>query len=181
MNTLELPVEARCQTKQYAKTLKEVHMAAIPSKYMDAQSVEEVAQLLKEDDRDDALAERTWEEICHVREQIGDNLSMDELEAVAGGSGTRDWWKSGCAATVEPGSSCWGTDGGCSYVNIHYWTVPGTQSCIYCGAKYTYTYGYSFPDGSKGYEYGCRECGKWFTYNKYAGEWQECMSRIMNK
>lgn len=45
-----------------------IDMAQIPDKYMNAQGIEEVVELLKEDDKDVALAERTWQEICHVRE-----------------------------------------------------------------------------------------------------------------
>ena len=52
-------------------------------------------------------------------------LSQDELEAVSGG---RDWMAEGCAATVEAGSSCWGTDA-CSGINVHYQFFDASVKC----------------------------------------------------
>ena len=40
----------------------------------------------------------------------------------------------GCAATVEEGSDCWGTDGGCDLCNIEYTNLP-TRICYQCGRK----------------------------------------------
>ena len=57
------------------------------------------------------------------------------LETVSGGVNHRDYWGSGCAATVEPGSDCWGTDGGCSVHNIEYQHMP-TGFCPDCGRPY---------------------------------------------
>ena len=58
-------------------------------------------------------------------------LSPDELESLSGGNRgllgycnsyhTRDRGLWGCAATVEDGSDCWGTDGGCNTFNIAYY------------------------------------------------------------
>ena len=56
-------------------------------------------------------------------------LSTDELDAVSGGVTTRDWQKEGCAATVEAGSDCWGTDGGCLACNISYSGVSESDRC----------------------------------------------------
>ena len=58
-------------------------------------------------------------------------ISPDELESLSGGAQrkevlncsfchTRSSKDSGCAATVEEGSDCWGTDGGCMVCNINY-------------------------------------------------------------
>lgn len=47
-------------------------------------------------------------------------LSTDELSAVSGGATERDYATEGCAATVENGSHCFGTDGGCLIVNIDF-------------------------------------------------------------
>ena len=59
-------------------------------------------------------------------------LDPDELEALNGGAeenparykcirmGYRSKSVYGCAATVEDGSDCWGTDGGCVTFNICY-------------------------------------------------------------
>ncbi|MBR7045653.1 MAG: hypothetical protein IKI23_08345 [Lachnospiraceae bacterium] len=59
----------------------------------------------------------------------GMELSIDELAAVAGGVTTRDWQSEGCAATVEKGSDCWGTDGGCTVCNISYFGVSESDRC----------------------------------------------------
>ena len=52
-------------------------------------------------------------------------LSQEELEAVSGG---RDWSQEGCAATVEEGSKCWGTDA-CSGINVHYDYFDASYKC----------------------------------------------------
>ena len=59
----------------------------------------------------------------------GKELSMDELDAVSGGVTTRNWQTDGCAATVEAGSDCWGTDGGCLAINISYTGVSESDRC----------------------------------------------------
>ena len=59
----------------------------------------------------------------------GKELSVDELDAVSGGVTTRNWQREGCAATVEAGSDCWGTDGGCSVSNISYYGVSESDRC----------------------------------------------------
>ena len=126
------------------------------AKLKKAKNIEEVAALLKAYGQDEALAEEIWKEIEDFLEKEGKELSLDELEAVAGG---RDWVEKGCAATVEPDSDCWRTDGGCFACNIDYTNAPCKQKCLYCGAKWT---GYRvlghFPDKL----YLCRECGKHF-------------------
>jgi hypothetical protein len=50
---------------------------------LEAQSVDEVAQILKEAGDVEAKAEKTWHEISQLREQEGKDLSLDELDAVA--------------------------------------------------------------------------------------------------
>ena len=99
-----------------AKLSKELY-----SKLLLADSQEEVTELLKAGGREDVPAQEVWEQVQQRRAQDGMELSLDELEDVAGG---RDWMKEGCAATVEPGSDCWGTDGGCALCNIEYTNLP---------------------------------------------------------
>ena len=98
-----------------------------------SRSAEEAAALLKEVGVDAPQAERIWNEISAFREDK--ELSLDELETVSGGVNHRDYWGSGCAATVEPGSDCWGTDGGCSVNNIEYKHMPN-GFCPDCGRPY---------------------------------------------
>ena len=99
-----------------AKLSKELY-----SKLLLADSQEEVTELLKAGGREDVPAQEVWEQVQQRRAQDGMELSLDELEDVAGG---RDWMAQGCAATVEPGSDCWGTDGGCDLCNIEYTNLP---------------------------------------------------------
>ena len=99
------------------------------AKLMTAQSLEEVTELLKEAGADEPLAERLWAELEHKREADGRELSLDELDAVSGG---RDYFKDGCASTVEPGSDCWNVDGGCVLVYYEYEHMPNAY-CENCG------------------------------------------------
>ncbi len=69
------------------------------------------------------------EEISSILKEDEPELSLDELEAVSGGVTTRNWSKDGCAATVEEGSNCWGTDGGCTLINIKYTSVYESNRC----------------------------------------------------
>ena len=101
------------------------------SKLLLADSQEEVTELLKAGGREDVPAEEVWEQVQQRRAQDGMELNLDELEDVAGG---RDWMQEGCAATVEEGSDCWGTDGGCDLCNIEYTNLP-TDICYQCGRK----------------------------------------------
>jgi hypothetical protein len=99
-------------------------------------------------------------------------LDDSELDAVAGRS--RDWVEEGCASTVESGSSCWGEDGGCILINIHYDIMPCKQPCIFCGAKYTWDVSFQTNmSGGINYKYQCRECKKWFYYNSKHSQWEE--------
>ena len=109
-----------------AKLSKELY-----SKLLLADSQEEVTELLKANGREDLPAQEVWEQVQQRRAQDGMELSLDELEDVAGG---RDWMQEGCAATVEEGSDCWGTDGGCDLCNIEYTNLP-TRTCYQCGRK----------------------------------------------
>lgn len=124
------------------------------SKLLLADSQEEVTELLKAGGREDVPAQEVWEQVQQRRAQDGTELSLDELEDVAGGVTERDWIEDGCAATVESGSDCWGTDGGCTMVNIHYYNKP-THNCPKCGKKSAITSG--SVDGKQ--RYHCRYCG----------------------
>ena len=128
------------------------------AKLKKAQNPEEVAELLKADGHDEEDAEKIWGELEKMHAEENQELSLDELDAVAGG---RDWLKKGCAATVEPGSNCWGTDGGCKIMNIKYDNKPCDQCCMFCGARYT-----AFMVRKDGFQYyACRECGAEFYFN----------------
>ncbi|MCR5664488.1 MAG: hypothetical protein K6G17_06380 [Oscillospiraceae bacterium] len=123
------------------------------SKLLLADSQEEVTALLKAGGREDVPAQEVWEKVQQRRAQDGMELSLDELADVAGG---RDWMQEGCAATVEPGSDCWGTDGGCDLCNIEYTNLP-TDNCPKCG-KLSARVASSCMNIST-YTYTCRYCG----------------------
>ena len=140
----------------------------LKAKLLAAQSAEEVTELVKADGQE-ITAEKAahfWEEIKKLREQDGKELSLDELEAVSGGS--RNYLTEGCAATVEPDSDCWGTDGGCWVINIDYSNWPDNLQCPKCGryvhkVRDIYSYGnnseHNLPRGS----YHVCECPKCST------------------
>ena len=93
-----------------------------------AENAEEIAQLLKADGQevDEKTVERFWAEVTRMRESDGTELSLDELDTVAGG---RDWMLEGCKATVEPGSNCWGIDGGCWKIHVKYTNFHPELKC----------------------------------------------------
>lgn len=145
-------------------------MTAILDKLMEAKGVEEVAEILRAEGWDEAMAQRAWEEVCHAKDQMGGELSLDELDAVAGGVERRDWLKEGCAATVEPSSNCWGTDGGCCELNINYLFMPSEQKCLYCDAPYTFEMNLQTWGSNHYFQYECRKCGAVFRYLR--GKWE---------
>ena len=137
----------------------------IIAKLKKANSIEEVTELLKADGQDENEAQKIWKELENLRAEEGKELSLDELESVAGGLKHRDWLEDGCAATVEPGSDCWHTDGGCSLVNIKYSNKPSPLAkCPVCGA-------YSLDIDGNWYTsiIQCRIHGKW--QENRAGTW----------
>ena len=99
-----------------------------------AQGEEEVRAILAEAGQEATAeeVERIVAEIAHAAEHDGEGLSLDELDAVAGGGWMRDYREYGCAATVEPGSDCWGTDGGCAALHNTYLNKPVNVKCS-CG------------------------------------------------
>lgn len=104
------------------------------AKLLVAKDADEVAAIIA-----DAGQEATTEEIDRIvgelryaAEHDGMGLSLDELDAVAGGGWIRYYHKDGCAATVEFGSDCWGEDGGCSIINNTYMSRPVDVKCT-CG------------------------------------------------
>lgn len=109
---------------EFSKELKE--------KLVHAKTMDDVKQILQEHSEDVTLTEPLWKEIEHMRQTV----SLDELEAVTGGK-DRDFIKDGCAATVEPGSSCWGTDA-CDYLNVSYDNKPTVLKCPDCGGVLCY-------------------------------------------
>ena len=105
----------------------------LKAKLLAAKSAEEVTELVKADGQEITAedAAHLWEEITRKREQNGKELSLDELEAVSGGA-DRDWLEDGCAATVEPGSSCWSNDA-CNKWDVVYDHKPSKNTCPACG------------------------------------------------
>ena len=132
------------------------------AKLLAAQSAEEVTELIKADGQEITAedAARFLEEIEKQHEQEGKELSLDELGAVAGGAiRNRDYLKEGCAATVEPHSRCWGTDGGCLAINIDYTNWPCNTRCPKCG-RYTHSVRSYLNKDGLWTVYACPECGE---------------------
>lgn len=128
-------------------------------KLLVAESKEEVACLLEKEEITDPTADEVWEQIQEYSQDQTEaaELSMDELEDVVGGGKfprkKRSWYNVGCAATVEIGSNCWGTDGGCVTCNICYDDHPNIN-CPKCGRQ-----AYSNNSAANGHIY-CRNCGE---------------------
>ena len=133
----------------------------LKKKAMEAASAEEIMEIMKA-----AGEEITAEEAERFYEKVQDKktdreLSPDELEAVAGGE-DRDWLRDGCAATVEAGSDCYGTDM-CGLWPVTYEHRPTRHKCSVCG-------GILYSNGSTGggffeeevYHYKCASCGAQF-------------------
>ena len=133
----------------------------LKKKAMEAAGAEEIMKIMKA-----AGEEITAEEAERFYEKVQDKktdreLSLDELEAVAGGE-DRDWLRDGCAATVEAGSDCYGTDM-CGLWPVTYEHRPTRHKCSVCG-------GILYSNGSTGggffeeevYHYKCASCGAQF-------------------
>ena len=133
----------------------------LKKKAMEAAGAEEIMEIMKV-----AGEEITAEEAERFYEKVQDKktdreLSLDELEAVAGGE-DRDWLRDGCAATVEAGSDCYGTDM-CGLWPVTYEHRPTRHKCSVCG-------GILYSNGSTGggffeeevYHYKCASCGAQF-------------------
>ena len=100
-------------------------------KLLSAKSRSEITDILKAAGQEISEEETAslYRKVQELRGVEGRELSLDELDAVSGGVTNRNWQRDGCAATVEEGSNCWGTDGGCTYVNIHYSGVDEGDRC----------------------------------------------------
>ncbi len=95
---------------------------------------------------------------------LNNEPSEDELEAATGGS--RDFAKEGCAATVEFDSHCWGTDGGCTVVNIKYENAPIGFRCSVCGKKQIFIDTKGSTDIMK-HVYVCKNCGRIYKFGEH--------------
>lgn len=133
-------------------------------KLLEAESLEEVAGYLKAEGVSEPAAEEVWEKLQEKKqaETETQEMSLEELDDVAGGTicvgGERDWFTQGCAATVEKGSDCWHTDGGCAISNIEYGNPPNC-SCPRCGRD-AHRFR-SFDDVlDRTSTYRCRACGE---------------------
>ena len=142
----------------------------LEKKIMASGSAEEIAEMLKAEGREIApeKAAELYEE-AKVRQGEVKTLSLDELDAVSGGE-VRDWLKQGCAATVEYGSDCWGSDGGCSIMHNQYYNEPdGYQRCVFCGGQVHYGgtvwYWVGFADdrNREVYKFTCPKCGLFYV------------------
>lgn len=133
----------------------------LKKKAMEAAGAEEIMEIMKA-----AGEEITAEEAERFYEKVQDKktdreLSPDEMAAVAGGE-DRDWLRDGCAATVEAGSDCYGTDM-CGLWPVIYEHRPTRHKCSVCG-------GILYSNGSTGggffeeevYHYKCASCGAQF-------------------
>ena len=137
------------------------------AKLKKAQSLEEVTGILEAGGQDVSKAEKLWDEIKTMREGEDAELSIDELEAVSGGA--RNWLEKGCAATVEPDSECWGTDGGCEWWNVKYKYAPEDDMvCPFCGAYPVGKIQKRHPE-----IWQCRKCGARFQPNWGNGTWAD--------
>ena len=134
-------------------------------KLTNAKTREEAAALLKAEGIEDAPEEKIWEQVQQLRVPEAQELSLDELDDVAGGVTERDWMASGCAATVEPGSDCWGTDGGCSMCNIKYVNKP-QYNCIRCN-RFSAFYPYN-------------ALGTWFIKCRYCGIYSTSIAELQS-
>ncbi len=132
----------------------------LKKKAMEAASAEEVMEIVRAAGKE-ITAEEAKQFFEKVQAQKTDKaLSLDELEAVSGGQEwgncvwVRDYATEGCAATVEPSSNCWGTDGNCWVGNISYIPGPVDVKCPDCGV-------YMYIGGPNNYAI-CWKCHKGF-------------------
>lgn len=131
----------------------------------EAGSAKEVQEILNglgfESNEEEAT--KLFKEIQLFHSASIEELSEDELAAISGG---RDYAKDGCAATVEPGSDCWGEDGGCIAIHFSYSHPPIKYQCKKCG---TYLYRFKQDPGSI-FKYGlkCRNCGATYIEIEFA-------------
>ena len=129
-----------------------------------AQGTDEVAAILTDAGAQatEAEVERIAGELAYADEHDGEELSLDEMDAVAGG---RDFSETGCAATVEPGSNCWGEDGGCTFVHFSYVNGPSKYKGP-CG-HYTFCDGRcANGDGPWNYWMVCPVCQQMYTISQ---------------
>ena len=140
-----------------------INLEELKKKAMEAASAEEVMEIVRAAG-EEITAEEAKQFFEKVQERKTDKaLSLDELDAVTGGEEFslvrwgitfRDYSREGCAATVEPGSHCWGTDGGCIAVDRVYIPGPVDAKCPNCGV-------YCYVGGRNNYLV-CPKCGKGF-------------------
>lgn len=127
----------------------------IENNLLKALSIKDVSKVFK--DHNISLTEKAIMEIFVkirlLRKDDGDTLSEDELMSVNAG---RDYVTEGCAATVEPGSDCWGVDGGCTAIHYSYDNKPTLAKCDQCG---NYMYIKDDQNGNPMVLYRCRYCG----------------------
>lgn len=128
-----------------------------------AENAGQFYELLKEEGYtlEEETAKRLFEQ---EKRAANEEVSEEELAVVSGG---RDYATEGCAATVEYGSSCWGTDSGCFVANIEYAHAPGKELCPVCGKQTTYM----SHEGVNVFYYTCRSCGSEFIDLPWRDTW----------
>ena len=128
-----------------------------------AQSVQEVTELFRENGQEisDQEAQRLFEKAHPQLEE----LSLDEMDAVAGGASSRDYLKDGCAVTVEFGSHCYFSNDGCAWLTVVYDNSPSDRICPDCGGMLCF-----WDDIYRGLDnrnrYNCSGCGGFYEEYK---------------
>lgn len=135
----------------------------LAQKLMNVKSAKEAAVLLKENGHDigEEKARRLFEKIQQ------EELSLDELEAVSGGS-KRDYIKSGCAVTVEANSDCYFSNDACTWLTVSYDNMPTTNKCPDCGGILCY-WDTVWEGISNKPRYNCAGCGGFFIDDSLHG------------
>lgn len=139
----------------------------IEKQLLQTKSVDEAKTLLAENgiSLSDKEADEMYKKIEEQAPDFSKEVSLDELDAVSGGwFGFRNYKEKGCAATVELGSSCWGTDGDCAFVNVSYTHGP-EKRCDKCGGTMINDRDMT---GISGYILKCQKCG--FEEKKYLSD-----------
>ena len=126
---------------------------ALKLKALEAASPEEIAALVRDagDEITAEEAEQLFEQAKKRREDM--TFSRSEMEAVSGVA--RDWLTDGCAATVEAGSDCWTTDGGCSMTQNQYINFDASKKCPSFPGPHVYERDPKVP-----YRFACKYCGQ---------------------
>ena len=120
---------------------------------MSDSSIEKYIKDLSPELQEKARACENTAELLKLADENDFELSADELEAINGGT-DRDYLVSGCAATVEVGSTCASNDA-CAACEVSYENKP-VKICKKCGGKMRHPHLLEFGAGVVGWV--CMEC-----------------------